>query len=261
MSFRLTIPACNFTQVGTNGVSWSAFTWLSDYTLFMTRPRPGTALNTQTAPWTDAGGSQSGPARNMATIPPGAFDEYNKGVYPNDAAIAVVEEDSSSGNVNYTDGKSYHDALFGSYGSASWNGTFQGNPENTTINGNGNIKFTLLGQVARSDFYQLSPSSSSAPSKWLGYFELNTNGVMTYVAYPSTTPVITSVSRTNTTATLNFTTGLYGTYTLRGTNNLANAGSPASWPAITTLSSGDTAVHSYQDTDAGPVKFYSITAQ
>jgi hypothetical protein len=36
-------------DVGTNGVSWSAFTWLSDNTLFVTEAR--TSLNQQTAPW------------------------------------------------------------------------------------------------------------------------------------------------------------------------------------------------------------------
>ena len=48
------IPITQYTgtqlaQVGTNGVSWSAFTWLSDNTLFITRPR--TSLNQQTTPW------------------------------------------------------------------------------------------------------------------------------------------------------------------------------------------------------------------
>ena len=48
------IPITQYTgtqlaAVGTNGVSWSAFTWSSDNTLFVTKAR--TSLNDQTTPW------------------------------------------------------------------------------------------------------------------------------------------------------------------------------------------------------------------
>ena len=69
----------------------------------------------------------------MATIPPGALDELNLNIYPVSTATAVVEEDSSAGNPNYTDGASYHDALAGAYG-GQFDGKFVGNPENTTLN-------------------------------------------------------------------------------------------------------------------------------
>ena len=65
---------------------------------------------------------------------------------------------------------------------------------------------------------------------WLGYFELNTNGAMTYVAYPTTTPVIASINRSGTTSTITYKTGVYGTYTLLGTNNIS---APVStWPVM-----------------------------
>lgn len=242
-------------DVGTNGVSWSAFTWLSDQTLFMTKAR--TSLNSQTTPWTDASSpSQSGTASRMATIPPGALDEFNLLVYPESTATAVVEEDNSDANPNYTDGVSYHDALAGSYGS-DFNGTFAGNPENTTAS-----NFILKGAVVRSDFYQLTPSSGpgNPPGKWLGYFEFNTNGAMTYVAYPSTTPVFSSATHSGTSTTIFYTAGLYGTYTLRGTNSLTSA-AMTNWPAIATLTSGDTATHSTTFTDTNSIRFYTITAQ
>src|ERR1039458_8038567 len=62
------IPIAQYTgtqlaQVGTNGVSWSAFAWLGDNTLFMTRPRA--SLNQQTVPWNSAGSSQSGAVGQM----------------------------------------------------------------------------------------------------------------------------------------------------------------------------------------------------
>jgi hypothetical protein len=253
------IPITQYTgtqlaAVGTNGVSWSAFTWLSDNTLFVTEAR--ISLNSQTTPW-QAGRSsvQSGTALLMAAIPPGALDQLNLLIYPVSTSTAVVEQDNSAGNANYPDGVSYSAALNGSYG-GQFNGTFVGNPENTTLN-----TFTTAGAVVRSDFYQMAPTITPAQGKWLGYFELSTNGAMTYVAYPSTPPVLTSISRSGALNTIQYTTGLYGTYTLRGTNNLTSGTAMANWPAIATLTSGDTATHTIMDTTTDNVRFYTITAQ
>jgi hypothetical protein len=107
----------------------------------------------------------------------------------------------------------------------------------------------------------MTPTSGYALGTWLGYFEFNTNGVMTYVAYPSTTPVISSISRSGNTSTINYKTGLYGTYILRGTNSLTSGTAMASWPAIVTLSSGDNATHTITDTTTDDIRFYTITAQ
>jgi hypothetical protein len=96
---------------------------------------------------------------------------------------------------------------------------------------------------------------------WLGYFELSTNGAMTYVAYPSTPPVIASINRSGASTTITYKAGLYGTYTLRGTNSLASGTAMTDWPAITTLTSGDTATHTVTDTTTDNVRFYTITAQ
>jgi len=248
-------------DVGTNGLNWSAFTWFDtsvspNWTLFVTSPRPSTSLNVQTTPWQEKGVSaQKSTAQRMATIPPGALDELNLDIYPASTTSAVVEEDVSDGNPNYTDGVSYHAALAGAYGS-DFSGTFVGNPENSTTN-----NFTTAGKVVRSDFYQLTPTSGFGLGKFLGYFEFAPDGTMTYVAYPSAVPVFNSVARTNTTTTITYTTGLYGTYTLRGTNSLTSGTAMASWPAIATLTSGDTATHTITDTTTDNVRFYTITAQ
>jgi len=191
----------------------------------------------------------------MVTIPPGALDELKLLVYPVSTSTAVVEEDISAGNPNYTDGVSYSAALNGSYG-GQFDGTFVGNPEITTLN-----TFTISGKVVRSDFYRMTPTGGYALGKWLGYFELSTNGMMTYVAYPSTTPVIASITRSGNVSTIQYTAGLYGTYTLRGTNRLSSGTAMTNWPPITTLTSGDTATHTITDTTTDNVRFYTITAQ
>jgi hypothetical protein len=253
------IPITQYTgtqlaAVGTNGVSWSAFTWSSDNTLFVTRPR--TSVNVQTAPWQAQSSSvQHNTVLRMQTIPIGALDQLKLLVYPDSTSTAVIEEDDSQGNPNYPNGVSYHWALSGAYG-GNFNNTFVGNPENTTLSG-----FTTSGQLVRSDFYQITPTGGYAFAKWLGYFEFNTNGAMTYVAYPTATPVISSINRAGNTTTINYKSGLYGTYTLRGTSSLVSGESPTNWPAITALSSGDTASHVITDTTADNVKFYTITAQ
>ena len=102
----------------------------------------------------------------------------------------MIEDDDSHDfpySANYTDGVSYHDALNGAYG-GNFNGNFsvsQGNIENTTL-----ATFTKSGTVVRSDLYQMAPSGAPNPPAgiWLGYFELNTNGAMNYVAFPTSKP-------------------------------------------------------------------------
>jgi len=254
---RISISQYTSTQlhdVGTNAVNWSAFTWLGDNSLYVTRARSD--INVQSNPWQARSSSaQQGTALRMATIPPGALDEFNLLVYAESIPAAVVEEDVSSGNPNYTDGVSYHEALAGSFG-GNFNGTFVGNPENTTL-----ANFTTSGTVVRSDFYQLTPTTGFALGKLLGYFEFAPNGTMTYVAYPLTVPAITSLSHSGTSTTINYTTGLYGTYTLRGTNSLVSGTSMTNWPAISILTSGDTAIHSTSFGDTDTAKYYIITAQ
>ena len=233
--------------VGLNGTSWSAFSWTPDNALFVTRPRA--ILNSQTAPWYDrTSGQQSGATLRMVTIAPGATN--NLAYDSNNSSTAILEPDGGS----YLTGASYHSALAGGYG-GNFNGTFQGSPENTTP-----ANFSTAATVQRSDFYQLTPNNGNINGKYLGYFELNTNGVMTYVAYPSTPAVFQSISHSGTQTTIYYTAGLYGTYTLR--KNTSITGTPQlSWTSVSTLTSGDTAVHSTTFTDSNTNSFYAITAQ
>ena len=249
--------ASQLSEIGINGASWSAFTSLSDNTLYMTSPRLASSLDTQTAPWQEqTSANQHNTALRISTIPTGAYQNlgagYNDG---GSTAAAVIEEDASSFNLNYPVGTSYHDSLVGSHG-GKFNSTFQGNPENTTA-----ANFTTAGKVIRSDFYQLTPANGYTDATLLGYFELNTNGVMTYVAYPSATPVINSFNRAGNLTTINYTAGVYGTYTLRATNSTGLSAARTNWPAISTLTSGDMDSHTVQDTTTDNNRFYIITAQ
>ena len=246
--------------VSTNSVSWSAFTWFNDGTLFATKARGTNSQSIQTTPWQDnTGGSQANTAGRMGTIPLGAIDEAayippGAGSTPN-TSTAVVEADLSSDNPDYVTGESYRDAYLGGYG-ANFNGTFRGSPEYTTTS-----TFTKSGAPVRADFYQLTPTPGFGLGKYLGYFELSTNGAMSYVAYPNAIPVIKSISRQGNVNTITYTTGTWGNYILRSTNTVLSATSKTNWPAVITLSTGDVAAHTCTDTTTDTMKFYIITAQ
>ncbi|HTB83376.1 MAG TPA: hypothetical protein VK742_06960 [Candidatus Sulfotelmatobacter sp.] len=236
--------------VGLNGTSWSAFSWTPDSTLFVTRPRA--IVGTQTLPWYDKSfGSQGGVTNRMGTIPPGATNNFAYDA--NNTSTAILEPDSIS---TYFIGTSYHTAEAGGYG-GNFGGTFQGNPENTTPGG-----FSTGGTVQRSDFYQMTPGGSGfVNGRYLGYFELNTNGVMTYVAFPSSPAIFQSISRAGNQTTIYYTTGTNGTYTLRNNTSLTSGTPLLGWPSVSTLTSGDTATHSITFTDNNSPSFYTITAQ
>jgi hypothetical protein len=122
--------------------------------------------------------------------------------------------------------------------------------------------FSVSGTVVRSDLYQMTPTTSLGQvGTFLGYFELAGDGTMTYVAYPTATPVINSIVHSGNTTMIDYDTGTYGTYVLRGITSLNSGMSPTNWPIVTTLSSGDTSDHLIMDPDPAPSKFYIITAQ
>ena len=345
--------------LGTNGVSWSAFTWSDDTvlpassqgTLFMTKARANPNVqNASGWPASSAAAQFVVINSDLQTIPPGA--KVNLAFKAQNIPAAIVEpDDPNNSNPNYTDGQSYVGALGPNL---DFNGDFGHNPEKTTA-----ANFTTAGAVLRSDFYQLPPTDFGAPVKYLGLFEFNTNGAMTYVAYatPPTdstvaatsvtsagaqlnstvnpnsdntafyfqyglstgygctsisnsigtvsgsyglgvsnltagttynyrvvayneygtnfggnltfttsgssapaVPVITYFNRTTNLTTIAYTTGNGGTYTLRGTNILANAGARTNWPAIASVV-GDGLIHTNMDPDITGIKFYVITAQ
>jgi len=245
-----------------NGMFWSAFTWQNDNTLYMTAPRPAAALNVQGNPWVPStSDGQNLTTLRMAKMVVGAKAEA--GTDTASTTSAILTEDGSVNNPNFGTGpgggSSYRDAILGQTTTANFNTTFQGVPEQKTPSGQGAANnFTTAGKVQRADFYKLTPGAASAV--WLGYFELNTNGVMTYVAYPSTQPVIQSITRAGNQTTITYTTGLYGTYTLRA--NSSPAGTPRlSWTPMATLASGDNTVHTVTFTDNADTSFYTITAQ
>lgn len=260
---RITITQYTGNQlalVGTNSIIWSAFTWLDDsispmsaqWTLFVSKGR--SSIGTQTTSWSARSqGSQALVGGDMGSIVTGA--SVCLGYNGLNTVSAVIEpDDAGNSNPNYTSGQSYVGTLGPNF---DFNGDFVGNAEKTTPS-----NFTTAGVVVRSDFYQIPPTGGGSV-KFLGYFELNTNGVMTYVAYPSATPtvpVISSFSFSNNISHVSFTTGNSGTYTLRGTNSSGLTTPRINWPAISSVS-GNGSIKTLTDNTTDSSKFYIITAQ
>jgi hypothetical protein len=142
----------------------------------------------------------------------------------------------------------------------NWNGTFQGDAEQSTSG-----SFTTSGQPVRADFYSLVPSVPGPGSAtYLGYFEMNTNGVLTYTAGPSPStlvqPRIVNITRNSTTTTVYFTTGSSGSYSLLAANSLAGT-AVAGWPQVGSSVPGNGLTNSITDTYSGSQRFYAVKAQ
>jgi hypothetical protein len=212
-------------------------------TLWMIRQRDD--LNTQTTPWNRQ--SQFGQGNTGGKIEAFAGGAVNHGTSvptgPNNTSTGII---IPAGSANYA--YSYF------VGGGDF-GTFVGNVEVTTA-----PDFITAGQPVRADFYELKPGSGSGT--YLGFFQLNTNGVLTYTAGPSSvvipSPTIVSIVRNQTTNTVTFTTVAGGTYNLRYTNVLS--ASVSAWPTVGSSVSGDGVNKSIVDVTTDEVRFYSISA-
>jgi hypothetical protein len=239
-------------------VNWSAFTWFdgnvspasAQWTLFVTKQR--TDPNIQSTPWpAGTAGSQQGVASLMAEIATGA--SFKLGFNSHNSASAIIEPQAAA-NYLPLQGTSYFNAINSSIGLTDFGGNFSGSPEIMTGD-----DFDSSGAVLRSDLYQIPPGTSS--STFIGYFEMADDGTMSYVAYPTATPVIQSISRSNNVSTITCITGTYGNYTLRGITTLNSGVSATNWPVVATVPNGTTSIQTINDTDSSPAKFYIITAQ
>lgn len=250
----------------TNGLSWSAFgaydlsypDGSQDGTLFMSRAR--STFNFQSTPWGRySATTQDGTGNKIDGVGVGAFTiGQDLPVNSDNTSNALVELASWN-----TDGgkASYRSELYGPGSIPNWANTFQGLPEQTTSG-----TFTDDGQPVRADLYWMLPYTSQIshpPATYLGYFEFNTNGVLTYTAGPSTAtlvpPTIVSVTRVGTTTTVYFTTGNSGSYSLLGTNNVAAP--KATWPMLGSPVSGNGLTNSISDVTTDGSRFYLIRAQ
>jgi hypothetical protein len=249
--------------VGLNSLTWDAFTWIdtsggiaNSAILFVSQAR--SSLNTQaSSPPSASGNNQFLVEGDMSLVQQGTT--VNTSYNGLNTATAVLEPDNSSA---YATGESYGTVMTGGAG-YNFSGDFTDpqNCEQTTPS-----TFITGATVSRADFFWINPlpmGGHTSNTKYLGYFELNTNGVLSYVAYPVSAPavpVIQSITRSGNVSSISFTTGNSGTYSLRGTNSAGLTVPRTNWPAIT-YGLGTGSVLTLKDTNSTSAGFYVITAQ
>lgn len=254
---------------GTNNIYWSALACQrlpgthSTNNIWVTRLR--TSLNTQSSPWPCNTAAQQGNAGSQIdSIGDDASDIASGGdpfgTSPANGTSFVVEPEGGS-----ISGGFYNSYSFQMGGAGNLGGYFWGDSGGVSLEQSTPANFTTAGQPVRADFYQLRSASSGLPATYLGYFELSTNGILTYTAGPSpvvvTAPKIISLVRSGTTSTIAFTTVSGGTYTLRGTNSTGLTAAATNWPAIGSSIAGNGLTNSLGDVTTSSSRFYIITAQ
>ena len=242
----------------TNNLSFSAFGCFDpsypdaaqQNTLFMTRPRPDN--NTQSSPWPRYKNGNQGVTRSKVDGA-GFGGNYIGSSLPssvnNNQPNYLIESESLNVAPTYS-----YNSMLGVSG--NWFGF--GISEQTTP-----ANFTTSGTPVRADLYWIVPYESNIThpaSTYLGYLELNPNGILTFNVPVGgvTTPVINSITRSSGVTTVNFTTGSSGTYTLRASSSLTTP--KASWSTLGSVS-GNSAVQSLTETTAVSPRFYMISAQ
>jgi hypothetical protein len=152
-------------------------------------------------------------------------------------------------------------STYNASGSLGGNGDYLGyfpcgSVENTTP-----FDFDSAGSPSRSDLYELQPTSSGTkpPGTYLGYFELETDGTMTFFALPFPAPVLSVNTDGAGNVFVSFPSTLNGTYTLSYTNVAGLSAPTSTWPTVSTNIIGDGNTDVFQQTISGTGTIYSVS--
>lgn len=148
-------------------------------------------------------------------------------------------------------------------------GTFQDNwpvnAENPTAH-----SFTSL---IRSDLYEVRPTGFTDPhtgqstgaAYYVGYFQFNPGGSLTFTRASATTPPPPaprlSIARNGNVNTISFSSANSAVYKLYFTSDSGLSTPTTSWSSLPATITGDGTVKSFTDTTANPNRFYRVTAQ
>ena len=122
----------------------------------------------------------------------------------------------------------------------------------------GAAPFTVEGVAPRSFGFLAVPASTTTPQpldSYIGTFTITAGGVLTFTAGPPQ-PVITSITRSGNTSTVNFSTTVSGHYGLVYTNVLGS--SLSNWPSVGGPLIGDGNVNSLTHTVSDNAGFYGV---
>jgi hypothetical protein len=123
----------------------------------------------------------------------------------------------------------------------------------------------------RADFYEVRPTGFTDPNTGLtngnayyaGYFQLNTDGTMSFTRASANTPPppapVLKITRSGNVNTISFGTTNGASYTLYLTNSAGLSQHITNWPSAGSLT-GDGNTDSFTDTTADPNRFYTVGA-
>jgi hypothetical protein len=125
----------------------------------------------------------------------------------------------------------------------------------------GNVSFNVEKAIPGSfGFWQIVPGSFSTAATYVGTFNIDATGNLSFTAGPAVTsvpqPTILSITRTSTVSTVTFTTANGGNYWLAYSNSVA--GSSTNWPPVNGPIPGDGNNHSLNHTNSEANGFYRV---
>jgi hypothetical protein len=135
----------------------------------------------------------------------------------------------------------------------NFDGNFQGDVEITTL-----PTFTTDGLPSICDFYELQPGSG--PGTYLGYFDMSTNGAVTFYAGPLSYPAPTLSVGTDGLGDIlvSFPSVANATYTLYSTSAAGLSSPVSTWTPVGGTIIGDGTVKTFQQTISGAGTFYTV---
>jgi hypothetical protein len=238
-----------------DGVSWGVYAALrgsiASYpqyplqTIWITSPRPSIYIPGPV--WHQASqGLLGGVASQIDAI------GVNAATYG--SSIPAGMDNSFSGIVIPSSSYYSYTEQVGNYGQL--NNTFPGNPENTTPD-----DFDSAGLPSRSVLYRLEPDAyPHANGTVIGFFDFNTNGVLSFTAGPPPEPTtIIRIVHSGAVVTLTFPTVNLVGYRLHYTNSVGLLAPISVWPTGATLIGNGSAL-SLLDTNTSGTRFYAIEA-
>jgi hypothetical protein len=205
-------------------------------------------MQAEAASQIDSIGNDAGNIASQVTTP--------FGTSPASSGTAVVEPaGGTSGAGSYFDAYDYLMSTLGNLG-----GNFWGDVGGISVEQSTATNFTSTIQSSRADFYQLmSVSSGSEPGTYLGYFDLSTNGVLTYTAGSSAVPpMITGITTAGGTNTITFTTLPGGLYNLVATNAAGLFTPVATWPVLAPTAIGTGSPAALTDVSSDGSRIYAV---
>jgi hypothetical protein len=248
-----------------NHLQWSVFgsfkvfgTWsgFPNYTVWFTIPRTNS-------------GSQSPPPDRMISSAQTTLKQWILGVGTGAAYI------SSSGPSNVDNTATFVREPSGDIQHAL--SVYIADPNDATIGDfNATLPYTVenttpasFSAALRSDLYQMCPSGTTDPithltsgsAYYVGYFQFNPDGTMSFTraaAAGPPPPLIVSITRSNGTSRIYFTTTNGPTYQLYYTNSTGLGAPISNWPSLPGTLVGDGKTNSLSDATTTDSRFYRV---